>query len=233
MTGATLSRLPPTRPLARLCDGRHGPRPPTRWRPQRRSTCSAAAATRVDAAIAAVAVLGVVEPHMTGIGGDCFAILSDRDGKLTRPQRLPAARQRRQASTRFLDEGITEIGPDSVHAGHRAGAPSRPGRSCWRSMAHGPSPTRWRRPSPTPRTGSPSPRALAPTGPKKPRALPAMPVRQDTSSSTAKLPWSARCTACRPLPKPSGASPRRVRKAFMRARSPKRSSPPLPPAAAG
>lgn len=69
----------------------------------------------VDAAIAASAVLAVVEPHMTGIAGDCFAIITEPDGTI---HGLNGSGRSAAAGTydalRALGEN--EIGEDSVHA---------------------------------------------------------------------------------------------------------------------
>lgn len=69
----------------------------------------------MDAALAAVAVQGVVEPHMTGIGGDCFCLYAPRAG-------LPVAYNgsgrapRRATLDWYLERGFDGIPGDSPHA---------------------------------------------------------------------------------------------------------------------
>jgi gamma-glutamyltranspeptidase/glutathione hydrolase len=69
----------------------------------------------MDAAIAAVAVQCVVEPHMTGIGGDCFALFS-RMGEapvaIDGSGRAPAAAD----VSWYAERGFKDIPPESPHA---------------------------------------------------------------------------------------------------------------------
>ncbi|MSP66906.1 MAG: gamma-glutamyltransferase [Alphaproteobacteria bacterium] len=69
----------------------------------------------VDAAIAAHAVLCVVEPFSTGIGGDCFALLvKGGQGEvigINGSGRAPAAARYEW----YAERGISQLAPDSVH----------------------------------------------------------------------------------------------------------------------
>ena len=69
----------------------------------------------VDAAIAASAVLCIAEPHMTGIGGDCFVLFSPKGGPpiaLNGSGRAPAA----ATLDWYLERGFNDIPERSPHA---------------------------------------------------------------------------------------------------------------------
>jgi gamma-glutamyltranspeptidase/glutathione hydrolase len=68
----------------------------------------------VDAAVTACAVLCVVEPHMTGIGGDCFAMIS-KPGKPVWGYNGSGRAGARASTEALLAKGMTEIGT-SIHA---------------------------------------------------------------------------------------------------------------------
>jgi gamma-glutamyltranspeptidase/glutathione hydrolase len=69
----------------------------------------------VDAAITAVAVLCVVEPHMTGIGGDCFCLIAEPGQPVWGYN--GCGRAGAKASTEMLlAQGMRTIGFDSAHA---------------------------------------------------------------------------------------------------------------------
>lgn len=70
----------------------------------------------MDAAIAGAVLLGICEPQMTGIGGDCFALYSragsDEIHALNGSGRAPAAAN----STDLRDQGLTTVPLRSAHA---------------------------------------------------------------------------------------------------------------------
>jgi len=75
----------------------------------------------VDAAICASAVLCVIEPHMTNIGGDCFAIVAEPDGTL---HGLNGSGRAAKAANLdwYLENGFSEIPETSAHAVTTPGA---------------------------------------------------------------------------------------------------------------
>ena len=69
----------------------------------------------VDAAITAIALQSVIDPHMTGIGGDCFAIYAPASGQpvaINGSGRAPAKAELGW----FRQQGMTSIPDDSPHA---------------------------------------------------------------------------------------------------------------------
>jgi gamma-glutamyltranspeptidase/glutathione hydrolase len=74
-----------------------------------------AGGTAADAAVAAVALLGVVEPHMTGIGGDCFCLIAKPGAPIWGYN--GSGRAAAAASAEALwQKGERAIGFDSVHS---------------------------------------------------------------------------------------------------------------------
>lgn len=69
----------------------------------------------VDAAIAASAVLSVVEPQMTGIGGDCFAIIAEPDGSVHGLNASGRAASNAELDY-FIANGIEKMAENSPHS---------------------------------------------------------------------------------------------------------------------
>jgi gamma-glutamyltranspeptidase / glutathione hydrolase len=70
----------------------------------------------IDAAIATAAVLAVVEPHMTGIGGDCFAIVAKPGSKKLIALNASGRAPRAADAAWLAKSGLARIEPESPHA---------------------------------------------------------------------------------------------------------------------
>jgi len=74
-----------------------------------------AGGTAADAAVAAMAVACIGEPHMTGIGGDCFCLVA-RPGQPIWGYNGSGRTGAAMRAETLIDQGLKEIAIDSVHA---------------------------------------------------------------------------------------------------------------------
>ncbi len=74
-----------------------------------------AGGTAADAAVAAIAALGVLEPHMTGIGGDCFCLVAKPGAPVWGYNGSGRAGAAARAAL-LVAQGIRTIEPKSVHS---------------------------------------------------------------------------------------------------------------------
>ena len=70
----------------------------------------------VDAAITAVAVQTMAEPHMTGIGGDCFALISPDGSADIKAMNASGRAPQGISAAALTDQGMTEIPRYGPHA---------------------------------------------------------------------------------------------------------------------
>lgn len=70
----------------------------------------------IDAAIAASATLCVVEPHMTGIGGDCFVLYSPADRSDAVAYNGSGRAPERARAEWYREQGFDQIGAQSAHS---------------------------------------------------------------------------------------------------------------------
>ena len=119
-----------------------------------------------DAAVTAVAVLCVVEPHMTGIGGDCFCLIAE-PGKPVWGYNGCGRAGAKASTEALLAQGMRVDRADLAACGDRAGRDRGLGRDPQGARHALRSTARWRPPSATPSTASRSRRASPPTGARR------------------------------------------------------------------
>ena len=126
----------------------------------------------IDAAVTAAAVLAVVEPSMTGIGGDLFAIVYDAKTRTLHALNASGrsaygatpAEYARRGETRMPGSGVLSVTVPGVVEGWSELLDASTARCRWRR--------RWRRRRSTRRTATRSPRSSAANGRRARRSSP-------------------------------------------------------------